>query len=268
MPKSEVQKRLTNVQAAELHQQNHQLPGLTFATLKRALTTNLLRVELIGRSNRLTSDEAKRLADAVLERFSVRQTPSPDPVRDNVTLLTAASWLGLGDQLNIPLGPAIGHAKKINLTRFRSDAEGYEEIVPADMESPDEKLREVYDIYWTSTQGGCTGSFSLTSLSLAPAREHRPEYSNDPDIHDAILRSASEVARNISNPPDEEIFRQRAKRSMSKVTGYSEGRGSDEDDGVDWRARCMALEFGGRVAQGEMFRYKERLLEEILDVLL
>jgi hypothetical protein len=245
---------------------NH-IPGLSFETIKRALTTNLLRAELIGRRVRLTSETAKRLADAVLERLSVRRVPSEDPARDSVSLLTAASWLGLGDQLNIPLGPAIGQAKRINLTRFRTDAEGYEEIVSTDQDWPGEQLRELYDLYWTSSQGTCTGSFSLTSISLAPAEVARPERSTDPDIHDAVLRAVVETSRKISNPPDEEVFRQRARRNMDKLAGQPGHRGGDEDDGIDWKARCRALEFGTMVAQGEMFRYKERLMEEILDVL-
>lgn len=245
----------------------HQIPSLSFETIKRALTTNLLRAELIGRRVRLTSETAKRLADAVLDRLSVRRPPSSDPARDNVGLLTAASWLGLGDQLNIPLGPAIGQAKKINLTRFRTDAEGYEEIVSADQDWPGEQLRELYDLYWTSSQGTCTGSFSLTSLSLAPAEVARPERSTDPDIHDAVLRAAVETSRKVSNPPDEEVFQQRARKNMDRLAGHPGHRGGDEDDGIDWKARCKALEFGTMVAQGEMFRYKERLMEEILDVL-
>ncbi|KAM0713498.1 hypothetical protein Q7P37_010460 [Cladosporium fusiforme] len=258
---------LSNTQPIE----NIPIPSLTFETLKRALTTNLLRAELMGRKARLTGDRAKRLADAVLDRLSIRQTPSPDQGRDTVALLTAASWLGLGDQLHIPLGPAIGHAKKINLTLFRADSEGYEEIVSGENSWPDgEQLREVYDLFWTSTQGSCTGSFALNSLTLAPADEHRPERSADPDIHDAVLRVVSDVARRISNPPDGEVFRQRAKASGSKAVLQHEGRGGDGlgDDGVDWKKRAMALEFGGRIAQGEMFRYKERLMEQILDVLL
>ena len=245
----------------------HQIPDLRFETIKRALTTNLLRAELIGRRDRLTGETAKRLADAVLERLSVRRTPSSDPARDNVALLTTASWLGLGDQLNIPLGPAVGHAKKINLTRFRKDAEGYEEIVPADQDWPGEELRETYDLYWTSSQGTCTGSFSLTSISLAPAEVARPERSTDPDIHDAVLRAVVETSRKISNPPDEEVFKQRAEKNMDRLNGQPGHRGSDEDDAIDWKARCKALEFGTMVAQGEMFRYKERLMEAILDVL-
>lgn len=245
------------------------IPGLSFETLKRALTTNLLRAELIGRQTRLTSDAAKRLADAVLERLSIPRTTTSNPGRDSIAYLTASSWLGLGDQLNIPLGPAVGHAKKINLTRFRKDAEGYEEIVGPDEDNTGEPLREVYDLYWTATQGTCTGSFSLRTLTLAPAEIPRPERSTDPDIHDAVLRAVVETSRKISNPPDEEIFRQRARKNMDRPfeqAGYRDGNG-DDDDGINWKARCKALEFGTLVAQGEMMRYKERLMEEILNVL-
>lgn len=207
----------------------------------------------------------------MLDRLSVRRTPSSDPSRDTIEILTAASWLGLGDQLNIPLGPAIGHAKKINLTRLCTDAEGYEQIVPADQPDPpsEKPTRDLYDLYWTSTQGTCTGSFALNSLTLAPPIvEPRAERVADPDLHDAVLRAVSDAARKISAPPDEEVFRQRAKANGNKAIAQQEERfGRGDDEGVDWKKRCLALEFGARIAQGEMFRYKERLMEEILNVL-
>jgi hypothetical protein len=59
----------------------------------------------------------------------------------------------------------------------------------------------------------------------------------------------------------------RAQAQMAKAGPQPEGRGAEGSDGIDWKTRCRALEFGAMVAQGEMFRYKERLMEEILDVL-
>jgi hypothetical protein len=54
---------------------------------------------------------------------------------------------------------------------------------------------------------------------------------------------------------------------MARAGPQPGGRDGEGDDGIDWKSRCRALEFGAMVAQGEMFRYKERLMEEILDVL-
>ncbi|EMC96156.1 hypothetical protein BAUCODRAFT_59250, partial [Baudoinia panamericana UAMH 10762] len=104
------------------------IPGFAFEALKRALTSDLLRASIVGRQHRLSGDEAKRLADAVLHRLGVPRHDT-DASRDDIARLTAASWLGLGEQFNVPLGPATGHGKRIAVTHFRTDADGYEEIV-------------------------------------------------------------------------------------------------------------------------------------------
>ena len=71
--------------------------GFAFETLKRALTTDLLRADLVGRRQRLNGDEAKRLADSVLDRLGVsRQAAGRSEPCDDIARMTAASWLGLG----------------------------------------------------------------------------------------------------------------------------------------------------------------------------
>lgn len=251
-------------------------PLFPFETLKRTLTTDLLRAELVGRRTRLSGDEAKRLADAILDRLAVPRIPASDPAkveRENVVRLTAASWLGLGDQLNIPLGPAIGgSAKRVALTRFRTDAEGYEEIVSADWPGENgEGLREIWDISWTATQGGCTGNFGLNGLVLPNAATGNQPTGKPPgtDIHDLLLTTVVEAARQLGDQaPDEEILRTRVGRNLAQERGSVVGGTGVGSDGVDWKARCLALEFGSRIAHGEMVRLKGRILEEVLDVLL
>lgn len=136
-----------------IHVPAMEFPGFSFEALKRVLASDLLRAELTGRAQRLTGDEAKRLADAVLERLNVPRTDRSN-VPDSTARLTAASWLGLGEQLHVPLGPAVGQTKKIRVTRFRTDAEGYEEIVSTSDEGLG-TVREVVDISWSVVQGQC-----------------------------------------------------------------------------------------------------------------
>lgn len=123
----------------------------SFGTLKRTLASDLLRADVIGRPNRLSGDEAKRLADSILERLKVPDIEI-EGLQPCVARLTAASWLGLGDQLNIPSGPAAGTTKKIRVTRFRHDSEGYEEVVPAEEETSGQ-VRQLFDLRWQATQG-------------------------------------------------------------------------------------------------------------------
>lgn len=102
-------------------------PNFSFESLRRVVASDLLRADIIGRRQRLTGDEGKRLADSILDRLNVPRSDAGNP-REDMARLTAASWLGVGDQFNVPLGPSAGHGKRINVTRFRTDADGYEEI--------------------------------------------------------------------------------------------------------------------------------------------
>ena len=57
--------------AENLQPADREMPGFAFEALKRVLTNDLLRADLVGRQKRLTGEEAKRLADAVLQRLGV-----------------------------------------------------------------------------------------------------------------------------------------------------------------------------------------------------
>ncbi|CAK4032667.1 ARS-binding 2 [Lecanosticta acicola] len=231
------------------------IPGFSFEALKRVVTSDLLRADIIGRKQRLTGDEAKRLADAVLERLGVSRSDSDNP-RDSLARLTAASWLGLGDQFNVPLGPSAGHGKRINVTRFRTDAEGYEEIT---FDEDADDVREVFDIFWQASQGGCTGSFEMKGLSLSP---HTPPGPTTETLHDLILRKSVEGVMNLEKDGWLE------KNLLEVARAAKPFKGGGGDDGVNWKARCMALEFAAKIAQGEVQRAQQRMIEKMLNAVL
>ncbi|KAI6825243.1 hypothetical protein KC340_g11049 [Hortaea werneckii] len=253
-PPSTKQRVLGNMQV-----QVRDIPGFAFEALKRILTSDLLRGELIGRRHRLSGDEAKRLADTVLQRLGVPRQDT-DESKDDIARLTAASWLGLGEQLNVPLGPATSAGKKIVVTRFRTDADGYEEIVTAD-EGETSNVREVFDLSWIASINGCNGSFELKGLSLGEPEPHTE------DTHDQMLRRTFALARDIGDSADGTLKDALQNATEARVGPITPGRRYDED-GIDWKAKCMAMEMGGRMAMGEYHKLRNRLIDQILDTLL
>lgn len=253
----------SQISNASLQRQNlmltveREIPGFAFEALKRVLASDLLRADLTGRRHRLNGDEAKRLADAVLERFNVPRADTDSP-RDDIGRLTAASWLGVGDQLNVPLGPAIGQNKRVTVTRFRIDDEGYEEIVSAYDDNPGQ-IREVFDLSWTVTMGGCNGIFELKGLSL------NDPIPKDADIHDRILDSWYETVQRVGVGEDD-VGRLRQKFANSDR--LDNARGAVGEDGVDWKSKYRALEFGMKMAKGEFDRFRHRAIEKVLDALI
>ncbi|KAF2861204.1 hypothetical protein K470DRAFT_257112 [Piedraia hortae CBS 480.64] len=123
-------------------------PPFPLETLKKALTSDLLRAEVEGRG-RLNETEAKRLSEAIIHRLNLHE--------NNTARITAASWLGLGGHLHIPTGTAssIGRNKKI---KVNSNGE------------------TTYHISWTAVLGGCEGQFELLHLTLAEPSPKEDEY--------------------------------------------------------------------------------------------
>lgn len=230
-----------------------EMPGFAYFILKRALATDLLRADLIGRAHRLTGDEAQRLAEAVLDRFHIPVADGTTP-KDDIARLTAASWLGLGEHMNVPLGPACGHTKRLSVTRFRVDpaGAGYEELVPPHA-PPAPDVRDVFDLSWTVSMGGCNGNFSLAGLRLAGAAPKVVE-----DSHDALLTHFAEAAKVLG------VDQPRIDRAMRATQVGARGAGEE----VDWKSRYMAMEFSSRVAKGELDRVKERIIEKILEAVM
>lgn len=241
------QRTISNMQVKD-----REMPGFAFEALKRVLTTDLLRAELVGRQQRLNGDEAKRLADTVLQRLGVPRQDTEES-KDDIARLTAASWLGLGEQLNVPLGPATSQGKRLTVTRFQTDAEGYEEIVSAHV-GGSRDTREVFDLFWTVSMAGCNGNFELKGLTLGEPSPH------EADSHDVITQKYLVAMGRVGLDEGDALS------GAMRQTGGTQTNGLE--DGVDWKARCMAMELGGRMAYGEMSRLKNRVIEQVLDVLL
>lgn len=239
----------------------YEAPGFSFEALKRVLASDLLRAELVGRRGRLSGDEARRLAEAILDRWKIPRADTSN-IQDDLARLTAASWLGLGGQLNVPIGPAIGQNKKIVVTRFREDAQGYEEIVSA-TEEYHGQTRDMYDLLWTVSMGGCNGSFEMHGLSMAQPAPQRP------DSHDNILNSWMEAAKQMGMPDDWVQARARDFRDPNfgdRRRAMNVNAGGVVDEKVDWKSKYQALEFGSRMAKGEFNRFRQRLIERVLDL--
>lgn len=243
--------------------------GLSYETLKRTLASDLLRGELLGRHHRLNGEEAKRLAESILQRLNIPNTTTSDDSNpaNEVARLTVSSWLALGSHLNIPFGTSIasshGSRKRLTVTRFRVGSDGYEELVSAgDMDST--ASREVFDLSWQASLGACQGTFEIKGLSLADPPP-KPV-----DIHDTIIDTWVDTARRIGMD-DGRIKASRERfENAAKDGGF--GRKGQESvtgtDGVDWKMRCQALEFGGKMAKGEFLRYREVLIQKVLDTLI
>jgi hypothetical protein len=229
-------------------------PGFSFETLKRVVTSDLLRADIMGRRQRLSGDEAKRLADSVLDRLNVPREETGNP-RDNIARLTAASWLGVGDQVNVPLGPATGHGKKINVTRFRLGSDGYEELI---YEEDVQGVREVFDIFWHVSLGGCMGSFEMKGLSLAASSA---AIDTTETTHDMMVRKSMEALHKLNKAGWVENSMQDIARSVARSSQGAE-------DNIDWKAKCKAMEFAAQVAKGEVERMKRTMLEKIMDAVL
>ena len=240
----------------------YEAPGFTFEALKRVLASDLLRAELVGRRNRLNGDEARRLAEAVLDRLNIPRAETSN-LRDDVARLTAASWLGIGGQLNVPLGPATGQNKRVTITRFREDVQGYEEIVSA-REDFYGQTRDVFDLSWTVSMGGCNGSFELKGLSLAYAGIDQE------DTHDSILRTWTETSKQLGMPEDWIQARRKdfSDRSFGDNDIARNVGGAMDGDNIDWKAKYQALIFGTRMAKGEFDRFRQHLIERVLDLVI
>ncbi|KAK4505359.1 hypothetical protein PRZ48_003322 [Zasmidium cellare] len=235
-------------------------PNFSFEALRRVVASDLLRADIRGRRQRLTGDEGKRLADSILDRLNVPRSDAGNP-REDLARLTAASWLGVGDQFNVPLGPTAGHGKRINVTRFRTDAEGYEEIT---YDEAAEDCREVFDIYWHVSQGSCMGTFELKNLSLSThPSTSLPTSDHQESTHDLVVRKTMEAMKNVSKEGWlEDALAQIYKSSVKEF--HSVG----VEENVDWKARCRAMEFASMVAKGEVERSRQRFLERVMDALL
>lgn len=155
---------------------------LTNEEVKRALAAELLQAEISGRSKRLRGQEAKDLAQAMIQRSS--NTFSPDfigrSVRDPSTLRALATWLGLAASLGLqsPLIPTpTGGTKRVMIRRFKVNDDGYDSPIDDDSDdqmddtTPGKRVRETFDVEWAASLGGISGQFSVKGLHLSKLKD-------------------------------------------------------------------------------------------------
>lgn len=148
--------------------------GLAYEALRRILAADLLRADLSGRRQRILSDEAKRLADAILGRLGVpcqdTESKSDDAIR-----MAAASWLGISSQLGFEAGNPC-REKEIVVHRFTTGPDGAPiELTP---EQTAANFAEKFDVSWSLGFGGVGGRFAVVGLELEPEKvdPQDPEY--------------------------------------------------------------------------------------------
>lgn len=164
---------------------------LTNEDVKRALAAELLQAEISGRSKRLRGQEAKDLAQAIIQRSL--NTHSNDAVaqlvHDPLTspehtdhLRVLATWLGLAASLGLqsPLisTPQTGGNKRVIIRRFKVNDDGYDS--PIDDDSDDQmedstfsskRIRESFDVEWSASLGGIIGQFGVKGLYLSKSKD-------------------------------------------------------------------------------------------------
>ncbi|TID20203.1 hypothetical protein E2P81_ATG07506 [Venturia nashicola] len=162
---------------------------LTNEDVKRALATELLQAEISGRTKRLRGQEAKDLAQAMIQRSSNtlsnesirRPVPSTSPEHTD-HLRALATWLGLAASLGLqsPLMPTpqTGGHKRVIVRRFKVNEDGYGS--PIDDDSDDEmddsasstmRIRESFDVEWSASLGGIIGQFSVKGLYFPRSKD-------------------------------------------------------------------------------------------------
>ncbi|KAK8247237.1 ARS binding protein 2-domain-containing protein [Phyllosticta capitalensis] len=174
-------------------------PKVSREDLKRFLAADLLRADLTNRK-RLRGQEAKDLADAILNRLSSQNdgpllvlSEKPDV---EVQLVTLACWLGYATQLGLASGPVAGGQKKISVQKYRISGDGYESPIDDNEDEDgqtdgtpaageDGKIKEVFDVSWSLLLGGCGGDFKVQGLSIESAETEQEEETQGEQADDA-----------------------------------------------------------------------------------
>jgi len=144
--------------------------------LNRALAAELIRAPLRGRRKRLRGTEAKNLASAILQPLYAKPTAgiaSPAKVMsDQVLSIAISSCIGLGSAVGLGTGGPHGGVRRVECSRFRIGADGYEDLIEEDDEDADglndtNSIKETFDVYIGVTFGGLSGEWTAKQLSAA-----------------------------------------------------------------------------------------------------
>ena len=97
--------------------------------------------------------------------------------------------------------------------------------------------------------------------------EDRASTRQELDIHDSVIETWLATAKQIGvSDRDLPRFKRQIIDSAPLVGGL--GDVSTGDESIDWKSRYRALEFGAKMAKGEFARFRERVLQQILDVVI
>jgi hypothetical protein len=209
----------------------------------------------MGRMKPLSGDEAKRLAEVILERLLASQSDQGDNP-SQLSCFTAATWLGLSHHLSqAKEGPPVNthnRRKEIKVTRFRTNPNGYEEIT-CDENARD--VREVFDLSWSVSMGACLGSFAMNGLTLSG----RTSSAEDVDSHDLIVEKALVAARYLNKNGWLDNAMQDVARETERLP---------MDDNIDYKAKCRALEFACKLAKRVAEKERETMMQGVLGVMM
>lgn len=186
---------------------------LTNEDVKRALAAELLRAEISGRKKRIRGQEAKDLAQVMLERSLTTYPNDPEgrsihgsPISSDHTnhLRVVAAWLGLTSSLGLqsPLvpSPQTGGNKRITIRRFKVNDDGYDSPIDDDSDDPmgrstpsEGYVRESFDVEWSASLGGIVGAFSVKGLSLLNSRSSESRGRDGEEDDTAAGSGATEI---------------------------------------------------------------------------
>ncbi|KAE9991550.1 hypothetical protein EG327_011514 [Venturia inaequalis] len=167
--------------------------ALTKEDVKRALAAELLQAETSGRSKRLRGQEAKDLAQAIIQRslnthsndsFGRLAHELSTPPEHSDHLRALVTWLGLAASLSLqsPLAPTpqTGGNKRVIIRRFKVNDDGYDSPIDDDDDDSDDQMddmtsekrvRESFDVEWSTSFGGIIGQFSVKGLYLSKSKD-------------------------------------------------------------------------------------------------
>ena len=106
--------------------------------------------------------------------------------------------------------------------------------------------------------GGCNGSFEMKGLSL------NEPVSEEPDIHDRVIDTWLATAKQLGVDDG----RATQLKKHLKNPSLSGIQASASEDGIDWKSKYRALEFGTKMAKGEFDRFRNRVIEKLLDAVI
>ncbi|KAI9871082.1 MAG: hypothetical protein M1830_003330, partial [Pleopsidium flavum] len=229
----------------QLHEANIE-PGLNLKDIAKAFSASLKNAEVDG-GDPLTTDDAKRLAEKVIDQLrhkqGVTQQPSPDKIIEHYALI-----LGLNKTTGLGVWPP-STEKQVSLKRAKSDrnehgwAQGaYEESEPGSQSADEERQhhdrKEVYEIRWKVIYGDLVGSFHFKDL-----RPDEPSWAPRPVVEGPIYTDGPLHDRRRSHGTDD----------VPDVNSSN----------IDWKKRYLDLQRKLKEKEEDLQGLRRRVLEAV-----